>query len=82
MLRYCAAMSSTSWGVCRASMIWRLKSRPNAARRTLTARKDRKAVETASFIRLYSLAPKYLLTMTEAPTPPPTAMQMKILVRA
>ena len=82
MPRYCTAMSSTSGGVCSASMIWRQKASPNAASRMLTARKVRKAVDTASFILLYSFAPKCLLTMTEAPTPPPTAMQMKTLVRA
>ena len=48
------------WWICHHILI-------NAASRMLTARKVRKAVDTASFILLYSFAPKCLLTMTEAP---------------
>ena len=75
-------MSSVSAGVFSQSMICRLSSSPKPLSATLRARKASIAVEMAAFILPYSLAPKYCPTTTEAPTPPPMAMQMNTSVSA
>ena len=80
MFRYSAAISNTSAGVLSAARIGRLNASPKPPSSRLTARKTASAVYTAVFILAYCRAPKYWLTMTDAPIPPPIATQMKILV--
>ena len=63
-------------------MMSRLKKRPKAAKTRLAARKARSAVYRTSFSSRYRPAPKQWLTLTEAPMPPPTAIQMKMFVKA
>ena len=63
-------------------MICRPASRPKPPSAVLMTRKDRNDVNSASCILPYSFAPKYWLTTTDAPMPPPMATQMKMLVSA
>ena len=65
-----------------ATISVRLSSSPVMPSRMLRIRNDTSAVYIAFFIWPYSPAPKWRLTMTEAPTPPPMATQMKIFVSA
>ena len=73
-------MSRTSAGVLSSTMMLRLKSSPTPPSSTLMPRKERHTVEMAVFILPYDLPPKYRLTVTDAPMPPPIATQMKIFV--
>ena len=82
ILRYSSAMSSTFSGVWSATMMLRLRSRPTAPSSMLTPRNASSAVFTASRILTYSFEPKSRLTMTDAPIPPPIAMQIKMFVSA
>ena len=68
-------------GVRSSTMIWRLRESPTPPSRRLMPRKESSAVETERFMRAYSRLPKVRLVITEAPTPPPMAMEMNTLVR-
>ena len=53
---------------------------PMPASIILSIRKVSNAVRIDIFIFLYSLAPKYILVMTDAPIPPPIAMEINTVV--
>ena len=80
--RYSTASAKMSAGVCNAPIIRREKPNPKTPRAMLSTRKLSKDVDTMVFILPYSLAPKYRLTRTPAPTPAPSATQIKTLVSA
>ena len=67
-------------GVRRSTIICRLKTRPTPPSTMLMAKKDSSAVDTERFIREKSRRPKVWPVMTEAPTPPPMAMEINTLV--
>ena len=64
-------MSSASEGVFKSTRSGRFITIPTAPRKTLIPRNVKNAVLTAVFIAEKLRAPKYLLTITEEPTPPP-----------
>ena len=73
-------MSSASEGVFKSTRSGRFITIPTAPRKTLIPRNVKNAVLTAVFIAEKLRAPKYLLTITEEPTPPPIATQIKTTV--
>ena len=81
MFRYSTAISITFDGVFNSIIIFLLNTKPNTPKNILTAKNAIKAIKTAVFILLYIFAPKYRLTITDAPIPPPMAIQIKTVVK-